>query len=326
MNTIYILKLEDNKYYVGKTKNINKRFLDHFTNNGSEWTKKYKPIEIINKHNSNDNFDEEKYTLLTMDEYGIDNVRGGSYCKLELSNEDKTKAQQTINSMLDKCYKCGIKGHYAKECEKIYLLNNPDKLEEFIRIKLGQNIFPTPKWEEHQKLCNACENKNLTNGDSSDSDNNEICKNKKCYNFYNNYWKKVGHLRFDFDARDCSMDINNNKKIIELFNDFYKDKRCIIHSHKGGILIQIVSFENFQNYDYYYTNTEERYCNYTNDNFPYIAILSYGGAGTIDIIKDLIIQINIGNYKINNNCYNVEIKNNEISPQYKYNFQLKIKK
>ena len=36
MSTIYILKLEDNKYYVGKTKNINKRILDHYTNNGSE--------------------------------------------------------------------------------------------------------------------------------------------------------------------------------------------------------------------------------------------------------------------------------------------------
>ena len=42
MNTVYILKLEDNKYYVGKTKNINKRILDHFTDCGSEWTRKYK--------------------------------------------------------------------------------------------------------------------------------------------------------------------------------------------------------------------------------------------------------------------------------------------
>jgi len=58
MNTIYILKLEDNKYYVGKTKNINNRILDHFTNNGSEWTKKYKPIEIINEYKSDDIIDE----------------------------------------------------------------------------------------------------------------------------------------------------------------------------------------------------------------------------------------------------------------------------
>ncbi len=30
MNTIYILRLENNKYYVGRTNNINKRILDHF--------------------------------------------------------------------------------------------------------------------------------------------------------------------------------------------------------------------------------------------------------------------------------------------------------
>lgn len=137
MNTIYILKLENNKYYVGKTKNINKRILDHFQNNGSEWTKKYKPIEIINTYKG-DNFDEEKHTLLTMDKYGIDNVRGGSYCKIELSKQEKQKAMQIINSITDKCYKCGIKGHYAKECKKIQS-NNSNKLEDFIRS--SQNIF-----------------------------------------------------------------------------------------------------------------------------------------------------------------------------------------
>ena len=152
MNTVYILKLEDNKYYVGKTKNINKRVLDHFTNNGSEWTKKYKPIEIINEYKSDDKFDEEKYTLMTMDKYGIDNVRGGSYCKIELSDLEKDKVKQTINSITDKCYKCSIKGHYAKECDKIQLLNNTNKLEEYIRIKLGQVIFPTPKWEDCREL------------------------------------------------------------------------------------------------------------------------------------------------------------------------------
>ena len=134
---IYILELENNKYYVGKTKNINKRILDHFQNNGSEWTKKYKPIEIINTYKG-DNFDEEKHTLLTMDKYGIDNVRGGSYCKIELSKQEKQKAMQIINSITDKCYKCGIKGHYAKECKKIQS-NNSNKLEDFIRS--SQNIF-----------------------------------------------------------------------------------------------------------------------------------------------------------------------------------------
>ena len=113
---IYILELEEGKYYVGKTNNPYFRLESHFNSNGSLWTKKYKPIEIINKIQG-DNFDEEKYTLLTMDKYGIDNVRGGSYCKVKLSKNDIDKALQTIRSLMNKCYSCGEKGHYTKECK-----------------------------------------------------------------------------------------------------------------------------------------------------------------------------------------------------------------
>jgi len=51
-----------------------------------------------------------------MDKYGIDNVRGGSYCTLKLSEYDKQKAQQTINSVMDRCYICGMSGHFVNNC------------------------------------------------------------------------------------------------------------------------------------------------------------------------------------------------------------------
>ena len=46
MVTIYVLKLRGNKYYVGKTTNPTYRLDDHFSEGGSAWTKKYKPISI----------------------------------------------------------------------------------------------------------------------------------------------------------------------------------------------------------------------------------------------------------------------------------------
>lgn len=300
MSIIYILKLEENKYYVGRTKNINNRVLEHFTNNGSEWTKKYKPVEIINEYKG-DNFDEEKHTLLTMEKYGINNVRGGSYCKIELTEIDIQKAQQTIYSIQDKCYKCGVKGHYAKECEKIQLLNNPNKLEEYIRIKLGQTIFPTPKYKDYNgdnkkvcKDCKECKNrgdcencKNCKIGDDIYKWCNRICNHNKCHNYYSNNWKEYGHLRFEYDAQKYNKDIEHNKKVIELFNDFYKNKKCILHTHEGCFEFLIVSNEDYNKYDYYNGDTR------IYRNFPYIEILNpCCGNGTVAIIRDLILYIN----------------------------------
>jgi len=43
----YILKLENNKWYVGKTANLNLRIAQHYTGTGGAgWTKRHKPIKI----------------------------------------------------------------------------------------------------------------------------------------------------------------------------------------------------------------------------------------------------------------------------------------
>lgn len=115
---IYVLRLQDYKYYVGKTFNPNFRLETHFTNGGSSWTKKYKPIEIIELNPNCDEFDEDKLTLKYMKIYGIDHVRGGSFCSITLSDENYKTIKQMISGSSDHCYTCDEKGHFANECKK----------------------------------------------------------------------------------------------------------------------------------------------------------------------------------------------------------------
>ena len=137
---IYVLKLKSNKYYIGKTNNPDIRLDSHFNSNGSKWTKLYKPIEVSELIPDCDPFDEDKYTLKYMEKEGIDNVRGGSFCQIELSDEQIKLINQMIKGASDKCFNCGESGHFIKDCieSKIqdYLkdLNNENIQNETIKI------------------------------------------------------------------------------------------------------------------------------------------------------------------------------------------------
>jgi predicted GIY-YIG superfamily endonuclease len=113
---IYILKLEGGKFYVGKTDNVINRYQQHLNGSGSAWTKKYKPIGIEKVIPNASPFEEDKVTKEYMAKYGIENVRGGAYVEVELSEFHRDALNMEIWAAKDLCTTCGRSGHWAKDC------------------------------------------------------------------------------------------------------------------------------------------------------------------------------------------------------------------
>ena len=127
---IYILLLQKNKYYVGKTTRPKFRLIEHFNSGGSAWTKKYKPVKILQILPNCDDYDEDKYTKIYMDKHGINNVRGGSYSKIQLDKTTVAHLTRMSNGANDKCFDCGKKGHFAKYCPNRKKAKNDSESEE----------------------------------------------------------------------------------------------------------------------------------------------------------------------------------------------------
>lgn len=119
---IYVLKLQSDKFYVGRTKNVEKRYNDHLLGKGSSYTKKYPPIKIEKIYYDMNPFDEDRYVKEYMYTYGIDNVRGGSYAMTELSRFDIRIIKREIWGALDKCFLCG-RDHFSTYCNEVYTID-----------------------------------------------------------------------------------------------------------------------------------------------------------------------------------------------------------
>ncbi len=98
MVTIYGLRLESGKFYVGMTMKNFDRIDSHRKGAGAAWTKMYPPVDYEFVKTGMKKSDEDRLTLELMSIHGIDNVRGGKWVRINLPKEEYENLQKLVKS------------------------------------------------------------------------------------------------------------------------------------------------------------------------------------------------------------------------------------
>jgi len=137
---IYLLKQRDKKWYVGRTQDVERRWQQHLDGKGegSAWTSVYTPLKLTILEEDGDAYDEDKHVKKQMEKYGIDNVRGGSYCNFHLTFQQKELLFKEIKNATDRCFKCGKLGHFSKDCtdKSVTITSNPKVISKPLTCRL----------------------------------------------------------------------------------------------------------------------------------------------------------------------------------------------
>ena len=120
MVNIYVLKLRQRKYYVGKTDHTLQRFNQHMRKNGAKWTKKYPVVDLYDFHPRMKASDENRITREMMRKFGVANVRGGSWTKVNMTKSEIARLEAKLNQKKSvstkKCTRCGRDSHTKSKC------------------------------------------------------------------------------------------------------------------------------------------------------------------------------------------------------------------
>jgi hypothetical protein len=131
MTNVYVLELENNKYYVGSTDQYS--YNENIMSTAPLWTNTFKPVKLLEFETF---VDINKYIIKYMVRYGIDNVRGGIFNQFELT----IQSRQDINRLIAKYNKENISDQDLNDFMNEVL----DKSNNLLNISEGEFFIEPP--------------------------------------------------------------------------------------------------------------------------------------------------------------------------------------
>ncbi|XP_070553824.1 uncharacterized protein [Ptychodera flava] len=117
--SVYTLELKGRNYYVGSTRDIERRLAEH-SGGKCPFTAKHpmeKCIEVKQFPQKNEAIAyERERTLTLMADKGVDRVRGSAWTARHLDQDAKAQLQKMVLHDSGRCFKCGQPGHFSNQC------------------------------------------------------------------------------------------------------------------------------------------------------------------------------------------------------------------
>ena len=119
-SSVYILELENNRVYVGTSKDVSNRLKQHSAGSGSAFTRAFKPtgrqLPRLGNVSGDGDAAERDETLRYMMLRGIPAVRGWKYSRVDMPEAEFDDAEANIRELYDLCRRCGFPGHFVSNC------------------------------------------------------------------------------------------------------------------------------------------------------------------------------------------------------------------
>lgn len=127
---IYALELENDKYFVGATTNLNRSYSQHVNEKRFEWTTANPVVGFLFVYAELESSDEITHTRLLMKKYGVENVRGGLISNTVLNEKQLSsisKHMELLQSDMTLAEATAIRNDLTKKVKLEDMPNNHGK-------------------------------------------------------------------------------------------------------------------------------------------------------------------------------------------------------